>query len=59
MSAGTLFGGAFGTFTAAPLIAVVDNMIKAMRSYHLEEHGDDALDAADERQPERHVEEAM
>ena len=59
MSAGTLLGGAFGAFTAVPLIAVVNNMVKVMRSYHLEEHGDEDLDAVDERQLERRAKEAM
>ena len=59
VSAGTLLGGAFGAFTAVPLIAVVNNMVKVMRSYHLEEHGDEDLDAVDERQLERRAKEAM
>lgn len=59
VTAGTVLGGTFGAFTAVPLIAVVNNMVKVMRRYHLTgERGED-LDTYPEARLERLAEESL
>lgn len=59
VTAGTVLGGAFGAFTAVPLIAVVNNMVKVMRRYHVSGEVDEDLDHVPEARLENLVEESL
>lgn len=59
VTAGTVLGGTFGAFTAVPLIAVVNNMVKVMRRYHLTGERDADLDHYSEARLERLAEESL
>lgn len=59
VTAGTILGGTFGAFTAVPLIAVVNNMVKVVRRYHLEREGGDDLDGGSPARLQRLAEDAL
>lgn len=62
VTAGTVLGGTFGAFTAVPLIAVVNNMVRVMRHLHAAREAGletEDLDYFSERKLEQLAEESL